>query len=220
MVENPYTGETIATVAVGDEGDVDHAVAEATKHLPPASAAERAAILERAARLVSERAETFARTICLEAGKPLKQARAETQRCVDTLTFSAVEADGAGERLGALRHQAGGALEDGGPLGGGSGRQVLRGLGDGVVHVTLVADGDGRDRLAGVRVLDHELLLALLDGTFEQQPGGLGGIESRTVDRHRWNPCSSVRFYGHEDTRAGTLRVGRSERRRGCRRRC
>ena len=41
---------------------------------------------------MSERAETFARTICLEAGKPLKQARAETQRCVDTLTFSAVEA--------------------------------------------------------------------------------------------------------------------------------
>ena len=49
-------------------------------------------ILERAARLVAERAETFARTICLEAGKPMKQARAETARCVDTLTFSAVEA--------------------------------------------------------------------------------------------------------------------------------
>jgi acyl-CoA reductase-like NAD-dependent aldehyde dehydrogenase len=91
-VENPYTGDTIATVAVGDEGDVDHAVAEAARHLPPAPAADRAAILDRAARLVSERAETFARTICLEAGKPLKQARAETQRCVDTLTFSAVEA--------------------------------------------------------------------------------------------------------------------------------
>ena len=42
----------------------------------PAPAAERAAILERAARLVAERAETFARTICLEAGKPMKQARA------------------------------------------------------------------------------------------------------------------------------------------------
>jgi acyl-CoA reductase-like NAD-dependent aldehyde dehydrogenase len=91
-VANPYTGETIATVAVGTEEDVAAAVAEARKHLPPAPAAERAAILERAARLVAERAETFARTICLEAGKPLKQARAETARCVDTLTFSAVEA--------------------------------------------------------------------------------------------------------------------------------
>ena len=91
-VANPFTGETIATVSVGDEEDVAHAVKEARRHLPPAPAAERAAILDRAARLVSERSETFARTICLEAGKPLKQARAETQRCVDTLTFSAVEA--------------------------------------------------------------------------------------------------------------------------------
>ena len=49
-------------------------------------------MLERAARLVADRAETFARTICLEAGKPMKQARGEAARCVDTLTFSAVEA--------------------------------------------------------------------------------------------------------------------------------
>lgn len=91
-VENPYTGQTIATVAVGTPEDVERAVGEAREHLPPAPAHERAAILDRAARLVSERAESFARTICLEAGKPLKQARAETQRCVDTLTFSAVEA--------------------------------------------------------------------------------------------------------------------------------
>jgi acyl-CoA reductase-like NAD-dependent aldehyde dehydrogenase len=91
-VTNPYTGETIATVAVGGPDDVDAAVAEALKHLPPPPASERAAILDRAARLVSDRAETFARTICLEAGKPLKQARAEAARCVDTLTFSALEA--------------------------------------------------------------------------------------------------------------------------------
>ena len=79
-VENPYTGDTIATVAVGNEEDVAHAVAEALEHLPPAPAADRAAILDRAARLVSERAETFARTICVEAGKPITQARVETQR--------------------------------------------------------------------------------------------------------------------------------------------
>ena len=89
---NPYTGETIATVAVGGPAEVDAAVAGALLHLPPPPAAERAAVLERAARLVAERAETFARTICLEAGKPMKQARGEAARCVDTLTFSAVEA--------------------------------------------------------------------------------------------------------------------------------
>ena len=91
-VVNPYTGETIATVAVGGPAEVDAAVAGALRHLPPPPAAERAAVLERAARLVAERAETFARTICLEAGKPMKQARGEAARCVDTLIFSAVEA--------------------------------------------------------------------------------------------------------------------------------
>jgi acyl-CoA reductase-like NAD-dependent aldehyde dehydrogenase len=91
-VVNPFSGEEIARVAVGGPDDVAAAVAEALRHLPPPPAAERAQVLERAARLVAERAETFARTICLEAGKPMKQARGEAARCVDTLTFSAVEA--------------------------------------------------------------------------------------------------------------------------------
>ena len=91
-VVNPYDGQTIATVATGGPADVDAAATGARAHLGAHPAVARAEVLERAARLVAERAETFARTICLEAGKPLKQARAETARCVDTLTFSAVEA--------------------------------------------------------------------------------------------------------------------------------
>lgn len=91
-VTNPHTGETIASVARGSVGDVEEAVAGALRHLPPPPAHERAAVLERAARLVSDRAESFARTICLEAGKPITQARGEVARCVDTITFSAAEA--------------------------------------------------------------------------------------------------------------------------------
>jgi acyl-CoA reductase-like NAD-dependent aldehyde dehydrogenase len=53
---------------------------------------ERAALLDRAAELVGERVEDLALTIAAEAGKPLKTATVEAQRCVDTLTFSAVEA--------------------------------------------------------------------------------------------------------------------------------
>ena len=49
-------------------------------------------MLDRAAALVRERVEDLARTIAAEAGKPLKTATVEAQRCVDTLTFSAVEA--------------------------------------------------------------------------------------------------------------------------------
>lgn len=92
-VRNPYTGDIIATVARGGAEDVQEAVAQASAlmaALPPAH--ERAAVLERAARRVADRAESFARTICLEAGKPIGQARGEVGRCVDTLTFSAAEA--------------------------------------------------------------------------------------------------------------------------------
>jgi acyl-CoA reductase-like NAD-dependent aldehyde dehydrogenase len=91
-VENPYTGEVIARVAKGGPEEVDRAVADAIRNLPPPPAAERAAVLDRAAAIVRERAEALARTIAAEAGKPLKQARAEVMRCIDTLTFSAVEA--------------------------------------------------------------------------------------------------------------------------------
>lgn len=91
-VLNPYNGEVIATVATGDADDVEKAIEEAARQLPPPPAAERAAILERAAVLVAERKEEFAKTVCLEAGKPIKQARAEAERCVNTLTFSASEA--------------------------------------------------------------------------------------------------------------------------------
>lgn len=91
-VRNPFTGDVVAGVAMGGEEDVAAAVDSALRHLPPAPSGERAQVLDRAARLVAERSETFARTICLEAGKPMKQARAEAARCVDTLTFAAVEA--------------------------------------------------------------------------------------------------------------------------------
>src|SRR5690606_19892279 len=42
--------------------------------------------------LLAERAEEFAVRIAAEAGKPLRDARGEVARCLDTLRFSAVEA--------------------------------------------------------------------------------------------------------------------------------
>ena len=91
-VTNPFTGETLATVAQATVGDIDNAVASALTHLPPPPPAERAQVLERAAGLVAARRDELARTIAAEAGKPLKQALVEATRCVDTLTFAAVEA--------------------------------------------------------------------------------------------------------------------------------
>lgn len=108
-VVNPFDGQTIATVSVGEPGDVDAAVAAAREHLSAHSASERALVLERAARLVAERADRFAQTICLEAGKPIRQARAETARCIDTLIFSAVEARSLAGEMVAMDASAAGA---------------------------------------------------------------------------------------------------------------
>ena len=91
-VTNPFTGEAIATVAQATVGDIDRAVASALGHLPAAPPAERAQVLERAAKLVATRRDALAGTIAAEAGKPFKQALVEATRCADTLTFAAVEA--------------------------------------------------------------------------------------------------------------------------------
>ena len=58
----------------------------------PLPAHERAAILDRVAALLSERAEDAARTITSESGKPMKVARVEASRAVSTFTMAAVEA--------------------------------------------------------------------------------------------------------------------------------
>ncbi|MGH2977738.1 MAG: aldehyde dehydrogenase family protein, partial [Gaiellaceae bacterium] len=58
----------------------------------PLPAHERAAILDRVAGLLRERHEDMARTICAEAGKPIRTARVEASRAVSTYTFAAVEA--------------------------------------------------------------------------------------------------------------------------------
>jgi acyl-CoA reductase-like NAD-dependent aldehyde dehydrogenase len=93
-VNSPYDGTPVGRVARGDAGTVDRAVRAAREAFETADFPqhERAATLDRAAELVGERVEELALAISAEAGKPIKTARVEAQRCVDTLTFSAVEA--------------------------------------------------------------------------------------------------------------------------------
>src|SRR5207237_8028492 len=68
------------------------AAARTALHDDPLPAWRRAEVLERAAGLLRERVDDFARTIALEAAKPIKTARIEAQRAVGTFTFAAVEA--------------------------------------------------------------------------------------------------------------------------------
>jgi acyl-CoA reductase-like NAD-dependent aldehyde dehydrogenase len=93
-VKSPYDGTVVGRVAEGDAALVDRAARAAQKSFESADFPqhERAAVLDRAAELVGERVEDLALTIAAEAGKPLKTARVEAARTVDTLTFSATEA--------------------------------------------------------------------------------------------------------------------------------
>ncbi|MEO8695348.1 MAG: aldehyde dehydrogenase family protein [Acidimicrobiales bacterium] len=96
-VKAPFDGRTIDEVAATDGDGVNTAIARARSMLRAVHAGEfpawkRAEVLDLAARTLRERVEEFARTIALEAAKPIRTARVEAQRAVSTLTFSAVEA--------------------------------------------------------------------------------------------------------------------------------
>jgi acyl-CoA reductase-like NAD-dependent aldehyde dehydrogenase len=93
-VSSPYDGSAVGRVAQGDAALVDRVAIAARAAFEAGDFAqhERAAVLDRAAEIVGERIDELALTIAAEAGKPLKTARVEAARCVDTLTFSAVEA--------------------------------------------------------------------------------------------------------------------------------
>lgn len=94
VVKSPYDGHEIERVPASTTEDVDRAVDRARNAhragpLPPW---RRAEILDRAARLLADRTEHFARIIAEEAAKPIKTARIEAKRAVSTFTFSAAEA--------------------------------------------------------------------------------------------------------------------------------
>ncbi len=91
----PYNGQAFEEVPVAGAADVDRALATlvtGAAAMRALSAWERSQILERAARLMLEQAEDFARTITLEEGKPIRESRVETTRAAEVLRLSAEEA--------------------------------------------------------------------------------------------------------------------------------
>lgn len=94
-VTNKYGGQVIGAVPTARRQDVDAAIAAAERAVAvmadmPAHC--RGAILARAASLIAERREEFARTIAAEAGKALKFARLEVDRGVSTFSIAGEEA--------------------------------------------------------------------------------------------------------------------------------
>ena len=94
-VRIPYDGEPFAQVAQANQDHVNTAIEaalRASRIMRALTNAERAEILRRARALLFDRKEEFARTIASESGKPLREARVETERAANTLLFSAEEA--------------------------------------------------------------------------------------------------------------------------------
>src|SRR5215472_3439391 len=79
-VHNPATLERIADVADATAEDARAAIETAARAMPAWTAApalERAKVLRRAEALMLERADALGRTLTLEGGKPLAEARGE-----------------------------------------------------------------------------------------------------------------------------------------------
>lgn len=95
LVTNKYTGEPATWVALADLQAIDLAIAAAAEAAPQCGrlpSYTRAAVLHHVARRLSERQEELARVLAIEAGKPIKDARGEIGRGIDTFRIAAEEA--------------------------------------------------------------------------------------------------------------------------------
>ncbi|HEX4590229.1 MAG TPA: NAD-dependent succinate-semialdehyde dehydrogenase, partial [Gemmataceae bacterium] len=93
-VINPATEEVIAEVAYGGRAETKRAVVaahRAMKDWMQRTAYDRAKVLKKTAELMRERADALARTMTLEQGKPLAEAKGEVSHSADTFEWFAEE---------------------------------------------------------------------------------------------------------------------------------
>ena len=94
-VLDKYTGKTATRVAFADGATVDAAIAaahgarDAMAAFPPDA---RRDVLEHCVTRFSERQDELALALCIEAGKPIRDARGEVTRLIDTFRIAAGEA--------------------------------------------------------------------------------------------------------------------------------
>ncbi|MGI9457074.1 MAG: aldehyde dehydrogenase family protein, partial [Aeoliella sp.] len=85
-VVDKYTGKVATRVAMASPQDIDRAIGEATsaaepmRKLPPY---ERQKVLNHCVTRFQERFDELAMALCIEAGKPIKDARGEVTRLID-----------------------------------------------------------------------------------------------------------------------------------------
>ena len=94
-IKSPYDGSRVGVVTLAGPRQIEQAIVAAvrafqiTRKMP---VFERQRILRNISAKIAERREQFARTMALEAGKPIKTARAEVDRAIFTFSVAAEEA--------------------------------------------------------------------------------------------------------------------------------
>lgn len=91
----PYDGSPVAEAVEADEALFARAVAaarEGARAMASLTNAERSDLLLRVYNLLIRDAAGFARLLCLETGKPIREARTEVERAQQTVLASALEA--------------------------------------------------------------------------------------------------------------------------------
>ena len=94
-VTDKYTGQIATHVALADSSVIDSAIAatvEAAEPMRQMRPYERQAVLNYCVQRFTERAEELAYSLCIEAGKPIKDSRGEVSRLIDTFRIAAEEA--------------------------------------------------------------------------------------------------------------------------------
>ena len=95
VVTSPYDRTIVAVVYEAARDDVETAIQSAVQAFGVTrkmTSFQRSSILRKIAEGIRQRREEFARTICHEAGKPIKTARIEVDRGIYTFELSAEEA--------------------------------------------------------------------------------------------------------------------------------
>lgn len=93
-VTDKFTGKVATRVALADAKAIDAAIAAAVtaqepcRKMPPY---QRQAILEHCVKRFRERFDELAMALCIEAGKPIRDARGEVTRLIDTFKVAAEE---------------------------------------------------------------------------------------------------------------------------------
>ena len=94
-VTDKFSGEVATRVALADATAIDTGIAAAVDAFEPMAAMpayERQAVLEHCVTRFRERFDELAHSLCVEAGKPIKDAQGEVTRLIDTFKIAGEEA--------------------------------------------------------------------------------------------------------------------------------